>query len=116
MDIKVGEYVRTSKGYIFKIRHNKMVQGLKFLDAQYGTITKHSFNLTDLIEVRDIIKELDTKFNCKEFVYIDDLEMLEAIKEDLKERCKLLSILTHEQYDQNCYRLEKVEEESEENV
>ena len=52
MDIKVGEFVRTDKGYIFKIEHNRMVQGLKSLDAQYGIITKHSFNLIDLIEVR----------------------------------------------------------------
>lgn len=52
MDIKVGEYVRTSKGYIFKIEHNKMVQGLRFLNVQYGNILKHSKDLIDLIEIR----------------------------------------------------------------
>ena len=54
--IKIGEYVRTGKGYIFKIEHNKMVQGLKFLHAQYGIISKHSFNLVDLVEERRFCK------------------------------------------------------------
>ena len=80
MEIKIGEYVRTSKGYIFKIEHNKMVQGLRFLDAQYGTITKHSPNIIDLIEVGDIVHTRDVL--NEDIIYIWTEEYLKALKED----------------------------------
>lgn len=53
-DIEVNEYVRTSKGIIFqatkniKINVNIPKKYEKFADE----ITKHSFNIIDLIEVR----------------------------------------------------------------
>lgn len=106
MDIKVGEYVRTSKGYIFKIRHNKMVQGLKFLDAQYGTITKHSFNLIDLIEVGDFV---NVYLVTDKYLFAGEEPVLETIGEDTNCKCMceqdIQTILTREQYNQNCYKV-----------
>ena len=50
---------------------------------------------------------LDTKFNTKDYIFIDDKKMLKAVKEDLKDRCKLLEVLTHEQFEANCYKIEQ---------
>ena len=52
---------------------------------------------------------LDTKFNTKDYIFIDDIEMLQAVRVDLKDRCKLISILTHEQYQANCYTVGRKE-------
>lgn len=55
-EIEVDEYIRTEKGYIFKVDNQKKVlKGIKFLDVQYGHIKKHSKNIIDLIEVGDYI-------------------------------------------------------------
>lgn len=57
-DIEVNEYVRTSKGIIFqatkniKINVNIPKKYKKIVDP----ITKHSFNLIDLLEVRRLCK------------------------------------------------------------
>ena len=45
-DIKIGEYVRTKKGKIFKYGKGRAYLG------KDNCITKHSFNLIDLIEIR----------------------------------------------------------------
>ena len=47
---------------------------------------------------------LDTNFNSIDFIFIDDKEMLRAVKDDLKGRCKILEVLTHEQFEANCYK------------
>ena len=53
MEIEFNDYVRTDKGYIFKIdEEKKNLQILKFLDVEYGNIIKHSNNIIDLIEER----------------------------------------------------------------
>ena len=109
-DIKVGEYVRSkigSIGKITKIEDDKFLYENKTLITWVGNITKHSFNLIDLLEYGDIVVMLDTKFNTKDYIFIDDKEMLKAVKEDLKDRCKLLEVLTHEQFKANCYKIEQ---------
>ena len=120
-DIKVGEYGRTNKGNIFiyanvvdekgnKLDYiMKLVDGrpIKYYLSKDEQIVKHSFNLVDLIEVEDIVVMLDTKFNTKDYIFIDDKEMLKAVKEDLKDRCKLLEVLTHEQFEANCYKIKQ---------
>lgn len=119
MDIKVGEYGRTNKGNIFIYANvvdekgNKLDYIIKLVDgrpikyylSKDEQIVKHSFNLIDLIEVKDIVVMLDTKFNTKDYIFIDDKEMLKAVKEDLKDRCKLLEVLTHEQFEVNAYKV-----------
>ena len=107
-DIKVGEYVRSkigSIGKITKIEDDKFLYENKTLITWVGNITKHSFNLIDLLEYGYIVVMLDTKFNTKDYIFIDDNEMLKAVKEDLKSRCELLEILTHEQFEANAYKV-----------
>lgn len=58
MDIKVGKYVRSksgSIGKITKIEDNKFLYENKTLITWIGNVTKHSFNLIDLIEVGDYV-------------------------------------------------------------
>lgn len=67
-EIKVGEYVRTNKGYVVKIdKEKKNLQMLKFLDVEYGNILKHSKNIIDLIEECDYVngKKIDAIFDSR---------------------------------------------------
>ena len=125
MEIRVEELVRTKNGLIGKVNKIELAgSGVRF-GGEYLSdtiiqfndgkvyerrvkekdITKHSFNLIDLLEYGDIVVMLDTKFNTKDYIFIDDNEMLKAVKEDLKSRCELLEILTHEQFAVNAYKV-----------
>lgn len=72
---------------------------------------KHSNNILDLIEVTDIIKyrinnistTLETKGYIEGIVDISDKEMLQRIKND--KNYEILEILTHEQFEQNSYKV-----------
>lgn len=44
-----------------------------------------------------------------DFMYIYDNEMLKAVKEDIKNGIEIGEILTHEQYEANCFRRAEVE-------
>lgn len=111
-EIEVKEYVRTDKGYIFKVdEEKKNLQIANFLDVEYGKIVNHSNQLIDLIEVTDIIKyrmnnistTLETKGYIEGIVDISDKEMLQRIKND--KNYEILEILTHEQFEQNSYKV-----------
>lgn len=106
-EIKVGEYIRTSKGYMFYIDRKEKLQGLQFLDVQYGKIAKHSENIIDLIEIKDIVYLRNLKgdvFDFKAEIF-DDKTMLDfKIAIDCNE-VKLLSIVTHEQFEQVEYKI-----------
>lgn len=124
MEIKIGEYVRTKKGLIGKVNKielagNGVRYGGEFLTdtiIQFNDgrvyerrvrdkeILKHSFNIIDLIEVGDIVFIED--FFGYNFIHVFDESMLEALKKDVKDGIKIKTILTHEQYERNCYRLE----------
>ena len=67
-----------------------------------GTVSE---SIIDLVEIEDIVFTED--FYGYSFIHIYDEEMLEALKEDVKNEVKIKSILTHEQYEQNCCRLEE---------
>lgn len=74
-------------------------------------IKKHTKNIIDLIEVTDIIKyrinnistTLETKGYIEGIVDISDKEMLQRIKND--KNYEILEILTHEQFEQNSYKV-----------
>lgn len=124
MDIEVNEYVRTPIG-IFIISHinidfddndkNKclLCQNEKVLFLSIETIKslKHSKQLIDLIEVKDVIKyrinnistTLETKGYVEGIVDISDEEMLQKIKSD--KNYHILEILTKEQFEANCYKV-----------
>lgn len=127
-EIKVNEYVRTNKGNIGKVveirlglnKNTELYQNVYMLDNGLWTIldyiVKHSKQLIDLIEVKDIIKyridnistTLETKGYIEGIVDVSDEEMLQRIKN--QKSYKILEILTHEQFEQNSY---KVGEENE---
>ena len=115
MDIKVGEYVRTNRGYIYKIKRirksdiSREVYIVRAHGDNYSfylrkeNIVKHSKNIIDLIEVGDIVFIQDVLNN--DFVYIYDDEMLKAVKEDIEEGLEITEVLTHEVYNANCYKV-----------
>lgn len=123
--IEIGEYVRTEYGYILKNTWNEnsdVVEKLANRDShyefEYGEIVKHSKNIKDLIEVGDIVvlKEDNRKYeilsiekatNKNEirvciFKSPNNCELYTTLTKD-----KIKTILTHEQYENNCYRVEE---------
>ena len=60
MEIKVGDYVRIKNGKIDKVKNNNYYMQ-QYIECERGlylrdNITKHSANITDLIEVRRYIR------------------------------------------------------------
>lgn len=126
MKIEVGEYVRTKKGIIDKIKTiNKYGVITKYddkedkisivenyyinngLEVNEDDIVKHSKNIIDLIEVGDIVHTRDVL--NEDIVYIWSEEYLKALKEDLNNGIELVDMLTKEQYRENCYTVERKE-------
>ena len=74
MEIKVGEYVRTKNGKIDKVKNNDYYMQ-QYIECEKGlylrdNITKHSFNLTDLIEIRRLCKWKKSKFTKRRYKFI----------------------------------------------
>ncbi len=119
MEIKVGEYVRTIYG-IFKVAK---IDGLyiyldkEYFDKQYQTmrdvtfkerIVKHSFNIKELIEEGDIVNESLIVYRGKVASGKEKLLVGNHIINGMSlEVANIKSILAHEQYERNCYRLEE---------
>ena len=111
MDIKVGEYVRSkigSIGKVTKIEDNKFLYEDKILITWVGNVTKHSFNLIDLIEVGDYVNgykvisvDKNAPENCIECIELDRNNAYEYQFISSKD---IQSILTHEQFEANCYK------------
>lgn len=122
-EIKVGEYVRTiNKGIkrIDMIDEHKTVNkylnciGEDFEGKEYSyikttEITKHSFNLIDVIEVGDFVNgyRVENVINegpcpsgkCVDIDSSKDSSECTLWDNDIK------TILTHEQYEQNCFKV-----------
>ena len=108
--IEVGEYVRSKSGKIDIFKEKD--ENYMFARCEKNTywildIINHSKNIIDLIEVGDIVFIED--FPGYDFIYINDKEMLEALKQDVKDGVRIKSILTKEQYTRNCYTVERKE-------
>lgn len=103
--IKVGEYVRTKKGKIFKYGKGRAYIG------KDNEIVSHSFNIKELIEPQDILKYKikDFNFNSKGIVYekYDPKkgEYYKIVDGYRPEEVQIIEILTHEQYERNCYKI-----------
>ena len=65
---------------------------------------KHSPNITDLIEVGDIVETFDVLHN--DIVYLWNEEMLKALKEDIENGIGIKSIVTHQQFNSIKYEVE----------
>ena len=112
-EIKVGDFIRSNDGYIGKI--TRISQNSKrecdtyyscdncIASGFYEQIKKHSKNIINLIEVGDIVHIKDVLHEDITHIWSEDY--LKALKEDLSNGIKLVEILTHEQYEQNCYKV-----------
>lgn len=111
MDIEANEYVRTNGGHI-GIFQKYEEEGISqwFTMLQNGTlyttatkaIVKHSKNIIDLIEVRDYV---NGKY-VKEINQYKDGKSIIALIGIIDEK-NIKTILTHEQYNANCYKIEQ---------
>lgn len=133
-ELEIGEYVRSKKGYIAKIKDIickgypiKSLEGYIICDDEDGTIInpneviKHSKNLIDLIEIGDIVNgyrilEMVNSIYKKSkriLIYKNEREKYERwiyIKEydgKIHTQDDIKTILTKEQYMQNCYKVEE---------
>lgn len=118
--IEVGEYVRTDKGTIAKITEPEFEIKYKIIDLkpkflhclseidhkyQFEEITKHSKNIIDLIEVGDYVNGqlIHNKYgNPKN----GELMIIYSNGKHFDNE-HIKTILTHEQYESNCYKLER---------
>lgn len=119
-EIKVEDYVRTKRG-IAKVLEVKTVQPKMYgkhdkaylidkCPRMYITETEflnHSKNITDLIEIGDILEIKEGNDMCylgleKDTTTVNYTDIKEIIE---NKECELLSILTHEQFEQNSYKV-----------
>lgn len=115
--INAGEYVRLRNGYIDKViidykgKCNNPNCPLKHISCEYNfydedEITKHSKNIIDLIEVGDIVNQkLISNVDKVDKIHLLEFEDGDMYKTDILNDKFIKSILTHEKYEQNCYRL-----------
>ena len=124
MEIKVGEYVRTKDGVIAKVTYvdammvdcDRDVYDLEHLammeipiEDKEEYILKHSKNIIDLVEVGDYIN--GHKVVSEQWGEDDNNLYFEIEGGFNKARYigekEIKTILTHEQYERNCYKLEE---------
>lgn len=113
-NIKVGDYIRTRKGYIRKVIgrdcDNHIVLDIHLEGDNYITkiedIIKHSKDIIDLIKEGDIIKVYFPIKKITRKVYVDEYfkDSLDAL---MKGNIILKSILTKEQFKSVEYRMEE---------
>ena len=116
--IKVGEYVRTRSGKIDKVINNNYYMP-QYIECEKSLLYKedivnHSKDIIDLIEIGDIVEiELSEEFVEKEdkkvLTQIGEVYTKETLQKDIDNGIitKILTILTKEQYMQNCYTVER---------
>lgn len=109
--IEVGEYVRTKDGEIDKVINSNFYMSI-YVECEKGlylieSIVKHSKQLIDLIENKDVLKvRIDKEimlFRMDEDTL--DIKYKELIENIENGEYELLEILTHEQFEANCYKV-----------
>ena len=119
MEIEVGEYVRTDYGEIHKVVHVVEDDGdwdYYIYENAMGdfqmSIVKHSKNLIELIEDKDIVEiELSEEFvekkDKKKLIQIGDIYTKETLQKDIDNGIitRILTILSYNQYMANCYKV-----------
>ena len=110
--IEVNEYVRIDKvdALYGMIENTVHLENLKWFDIK--NIVKHSKQLTDLIEDKDIVEiELSEEFvekkDKKKLIQIGDIYTKEALQKDIDNGIitRILTILSYNQYMANCYKV-----------
>lgn len=113
MEICVSEYVRTKAGHLYKITRidengliywNKIQCGWS-MEQLKDIVAKHSKNIIDLVEVGDIVHIKDVLH--EDITYIWSEDYLKALKEDIQNGIKLVSIVTKEQMQSIEYKVEE---------
>ena len=120
-NIKVGNFIRTNNGHIGKlirIERDDIDTSLKWYVFNDGKneryvnkpyITNYSKNIIDLIEAGDILKIHFPVRNTIRKIYVDEyFENSMILNGIINGNVILKSILTHEQYEQNCYKVNDV--------
>lgn len=118
-NLKVGEYIRTSTGKIEKItgiyKNDGFIDTDKEVCVDFVKIAKHSKNIIDLIKIGDYINKhivvdiIENIYNQK--IVITEVDGKDgAIRHNYLEK-SIKEILTKEQYQNNCYRLEEQKDE-----
>lgn len=122
-EIKIGEYIRTKKGTIARIKDTEFdicfnLSGQVFYKKWicdkcfYEEIVKHSKNIIDLVQAGDIIKY---KINSLR-VELGEVEKYTDIRSFKKylgvngcslEEVDILEILTKEKFENDCYKVEE---------
>lgn len=130
--IEVGEYVRTRDGQIVKLENNEefyedsvdvgigiipAVDGI-WIDKEYldyiekEKIVKHSKNIIDLIEEGDYVNGREVKHiamfegfpDYPKLIFVDEKHLVAG---ETAENKDIKTILTKEQYEQNCYKVKE---------
>ena len=111
MEICLNEYIRTKNGKIDKVINDNYYIS-EYIECEKGivdkeNIVKHSFNIINLIEVGDFVNENEV---IDKYLFNGEIPVLETTGDEInaKYMCEgdIKTILTHEQYERNCYRLE----------
>ena len=112
--LKENEYIRTDLGNILKYTRKEK----EFIDEHLsisnkkdieflGTIVKHSKDITDLIEAGDVIEVRFPVRNTIRKIYVDEYFGNSMILNGITSGNVILkTILTKEQYMQNCYKID----------
>ena len=121
-DIKVGNFIRTNNGHIgelIRIERDDIDTSLKWYVFNDGKneryvnkpyIINYSKNIIDLIEAGDVLKIHFPVRNTIRKIYVDEyFEDSMILNGIINGNVILKSILTHEQYKQNCYTVERKE-------
>ena len=111
MNIEVGDYVRSrngSIGKVTKIEDDKYLYENKELITFIGNVVKHSKNIIDLIEVGDFV---NGNIVTDKYLFAGEMPVVETSGDETNAKClcekDIQLILTHEQYSQNCYTVER---------
>ena len=131
MKLEVGMYVRTKGGIITKILSIDEIaleDGTRFYETELNEgycdlnsedIIKASHNIIDLIEAKDVLLIKDKQYDdiYKAEVVLDQDNNLSVINYDCDkllnlqlelykgDLIELVSVLTHEQFENNCFRI-----------
>ena len=113
MNIEVGDYVRSrngSIGKVTKIEDDKYLYENKELITFIGNVVKYSKNIIDLIEVGDFV---NGNIVTDKYLFAGEMPVVETSGVETNAKClcekDIQLILTHEQYSQNCYTVEREE-------
>lgn len=117
--IEVGEYIRTKSGYIgdvvnineFRPPEAEICVDMNFSDYVFvgeKDITKHSKNIIDLIKVGDYVNGFRVTGITSNYVYLDKFNVETGRIKKIADY-QVETILTHKQYEQNCYKVGDIE-------